>query len=687
MILLIPITLLICGVIFSTVFKVKHKKMVYSAVDMFLGVLILILLTSINAWFLNINNLSILAIELSLLSFIFVLKIVETRKILFTFGAKMTLIATFILTFILSKSKVTSQIYFVNPDPYGYMSLTGALKHYGNIPNVLSEWTKYTGTNFKFETNWDLPVRLLNSPWLVPDMQIRYAADALNIPRIGLSTLMASIPNTIFSAKFVGVFFIAFIIFSCAAFIGILTDVIYKNQFDSEKYSLMYFKDLKLLSPAIYIFSLVLIGTWLQVMFFEGFAAQITSFTATAALVGVFSKEFIIKEGRINYEVISKIFVIILATYFIYLQQLPIIFVLLTIFILFKLVYDKFKNLIMSLIILGFFMIFGIMSLFLPGTRYLLKQIGGSSGHGSVHLGSPNISDLAGMSFQKFADRIGVPLQEQVSIFPNTLNSGASIPGMKIGYTHYSSSMTSIFLQIFLIAFVIFLIFITFKLNKISNTLFYSISIMCMILLANSFVYVYTHVYIPFKSFLQNSPSESVFSDYVWLRNSALLLLFTLILMACIFSILHEKNKFLISNLSLGISIIIFAFSIYSFSSTASSYKKLGSPSISVDCKILENIKNPIFIWDNNQVSQAALSVNLCNSKVFSLTDPFPAKIEIKNKAMNVIYLQYSKDKKIWDSTLIGSIKSIDPLVTPCDITCLNKLPNFIKLSPTKKLG
>jgi len=682
MIFLIPIILFICGVIFSTVFKFKHKKLIYSAVDVFTGVLILILITSINAWFLDLNNLKILTIELTLLLFVFVFKIVESRKILFTFGAKMMLFATSIFCFSLSKSKITSQIYFVNPDPYGYMSLTGALKHYGNIPNVLSEWTKYTGSNFKFETNWDLPVRLLNSPWLVPDMQIRYAADALNIPRIGLSTLMASIPDMFYSAKFVGVFFIAFIVFSCASLVGILTDVIYKNQFDSDNYSLLYFKDLKRLSPVIYIFALVLMGTWLQIMFFEGFAAQITSFTATAALVGVFSKEFIMKEGRINYEVTLKIFVIILATYFIYLQQLPIIFVMLSIFIFFKLVNDKFKNLVMSLIILGMLMSLGIISLFLPGTRYLLKQIGGSSGHGSVHLGSPSISDLAGMNLQKFADRIGDPFQERVSIFADTLNTGASIPGMKIGYNHYSSSMTSIFLQIILVSFVVFFFLVVFKLNKLSNTLFYSISFMCMILLANSFVYIYTHVYSPFKTFLENKPSTAAFSDYVWLRNSALLLLFILILTACIFNILVDKNKVLNNYLSLGFSIILFGLSIYSFNSTANNYKKFGSPSISVDCKSLENVQNPIYIWDNNQVSQAALSVNLCNSKIFSLTDPFPIKIDIDNKVMNIVYLQYSKTKQTWDSTLIGSIKLDGPLLTPCDITCLNNHPNFIKLSP-----
>jgi hypothetical protein len=667
--------------IFSSPFKFKKDTFEFSNSDLFLGVLVLVSICSINAWAVDVRSefVIFLAFLIFITIFFYNFKRLTYRGIHFTIGAKTTIASTLILTTVSTLIGYKSRLYYVNPDPYGYMGLTGALKKYGSIPAIFSEWSKYTGTDFKFELNWDIPVQLLKSPWLVPDMQIRYAADSLNIPRIGISSFIASVPDPFFSAGLANVLFLSIILFSCSALIGSLVEIsLNKNTKQHSK--------ITKIQISLLIGSIFLIAPWIQVMIFEGFTAQIVAFTATViAFDLIFSKKILVN-GKLDMILLGKLFIIIVSTYFIYLQQLPILLFAIFILVIYEFLNGKMKHKTSYFALVTSLIAVSLTSLFLPGTRYLLRQIGGTTGHGAVHLGTPGIFDLFGLNINFFGKRIEEPIQTSTQIFSNTSNSGIGMFNDKIGYSQYLTSATGILLQGFIAATLIILILILLKLKKIENQLIIPTGIIVIMTLFYSFYYIYKHVYQAFDNYINNKQVDAFFSDYVWLRTSGIILIFSYIFIALFINILVNNSNIFSKKIIILLTFFVFIFSFSNYTYTSKQYITHASPGIINDCKYFKNISNPIFVWDNTQPNQVGISLTLCSFPIFALTDPFPSTVPISNVPYNVVYLYYSKNEKIWTANIIGRLTVDNLLQNPCDKACLEGNPKFSKFETPMSL-
>jgi hypothetical protein len=641
----------------------------------------LISLCSINAWLLDVRNKLFLALAFIIFSGIFIYCFLNlmVKKISFTKSAKTTFASTIILSVFSTFAGIKNHIYFVNPDPYGYMSLSGALKKYGNFPAILEEWEKYTGNDFQFDSNWNIPTRLLERSWLVPDLQVRYAADALNFPRVGISSFTASIPDSLYSANIVNVLFLAFTLFACSALIGSLVEIANVNSnLNTNKKNLQSI--LASIQSPILLGSMFLIGPWVLVLIYEGFAAHLISMAATVLVVNLIISESIISNAKLNTNLLFKLTLILLSTYFIYLQQLPIIMLVMFALIFFEFLRNKRNQIVTYTMVFLILAGLSILSLLLPGTKYLLNQIQGNNGHGAVHIGSPGILEILGLNNNFFRDHIGDTKPVASQIFADTLNSNIAIGTTQIGYTQFSSSMISILLQAVLVIFLISVSLLIFKPHKEQKISIFAISIITILTILYSCYYIYTHVYQVFSKYKQGNPVDVVFNDYIWLRLLSIIAVFFYIYIALLYNLMAKKFNVTSSPGMMFFVSLIFIFSSFNFISTAKQYNKYGTPGIVEDCKYFDTIKNPVFIWNNSQANQTAISIAVCDFPVFALTDSFPGvKLPDVNIPYNVVYLNYSPTNKSWRAKIIGTLDSNNSLVTPCDMICLEDSLNFQK--------
>lgn len=640
----------------------------------------LISLCSINAWLLDVRNNLFLALEFIIFSgiFIYCFRNLTVKTISFTKSAKTTFASTIILSIFSTFTGIKNHIYYVNPDPYGYMSLSGALKRYGNFPAILEEWEKYTGNTFQFDSNWNIPTRLLERSWLVPDLQVRYAADALNFPRVGISSFTASIPESLYSANIVNVLFLAFTFFACSALIGSLVEIADVNSSPNTNKNLRSL--LASFQSPILLGSMFLIGPWVLVLIYEGFAAHLISMAATVLVVNLIISESIISNAKLNKNLLWKLTLILLSTYFIYLQQLPIIMLVMFALIFFEFLKNKTNQRItyaMTFLILAGL---SVLSLLLPGTKYLLRQIQGNNGHGAVNIGSPGILEILGLNNNFFRDHIGDTKPVASQLFADTLNSNIAIGTMQIGYTQFTSSMISILLQGVLIILLISVSLLIFKPLKEQNISIFPISIITILAISYSCYYIYTHVYQAFSKYKQGNPVDVVFNDYIWLRLLSIIVVFFYVYIALLYNLLAKKFNVINSPSMMFFVSLIFIFSSFNFISTAKQYNKYATPGIIEDCKYFDTIKNPVFIWNDSQANQTAISIAVCDFPVFALTDSFPGvKLPDVNIPYNVVYLNYSPTNKSWRAKIVGTLDSNNSLVTPCDMNCLADSLNFQK--------
>jgi hypothetical protein len=92
------------------------------------------------------------------------------------------------------------QSVYVNPDPYGYSSVSGSVLRYGNFQKVLNEYEPLLGVPFKWDANWDNPdeFKYLRSPWEIPDSTLKYGIANGYYLHNGFSFLIGDDPNCIF---------------------------------------------------------------------------------------------------------------------------------------------------------------------------------------------------------------------------------------------------------------------------------------------------------------------------------------------------------------------------------------------------------------------------------------------------------------------------------------------------------
>jgi hypothetical protein len=672
--------------LFAACLKLFSGNLIFSASDIFIGFLILISICSLNAWFLDLRNSLIIIFEILIFVSLFLYCFFKSnnKTIKFTVGAKVTVITSFMTSTILTISGIKNRIYYVNPDPFGYMSLSGGLKKYGNFPSIMSEWTKFTGNKFKFDSNWNIPTQLLDRSWLVPDMQIRYAADALNFPRVGFSSLAASIPNKFYSMEVISILFLAAALFSCAALIGSLVEIIsgYRLNFRENRNDLKFSP---LIQISVFLVSIFFVAPWVQVLIFESFTAHLITFTCTVVIFNLIVNEQILIKNRINKKLVINLLLIIIASYFVYLQQVSIILFCMSILFIFNFASEKFHN---KLFYLFFLLIIGtaiLLSLNLPGNKYLIGKISNSNAHGSVHLGSPGILELMGLNNNFFGSQISNTNPVKSQIFINTLNTNAAIDTTQIGYIQFSTSMISIWIQFIILIILMVLFILKLKKLKIISPFLIPTALIVGVFSLYSAYYIFTHVYKVFDAYRSNEKFDAIFSDYIWLRLLSVVAVLFLIFLALAFKSITLNQRFFKSKFIILTNLLIFILSISSLVSSASQYEKKGTPGVVGNCDYFNKIINPVFIWNDTPANQSTISLASCGFSFYSLTDSFPGvKIPVSSMPYTVVYLKYSVDQKVWGGQVVGTLLSTGDLVTPCDLNCLDQQIGFNKFnSPT----
>jgi hypothetical protein len=288
--------------------------------------------------------------------------------------------------------------------------------------------------------------------------------------------------------------------------------------------------------------------------------------------------------------------------------------------------------------------------------------------------------EILGLNNHFFRDYIGDTKPVASQIFADTLNFNFEIGTTQIGYTQFTSSMISILLQGVLIIFLILVSLLIFKPLREQNISMFSISIVTILTISYSCYYIYTHVYQAFSKYSQGNQVNAVFNDYIWLRLLSIIVVFLYIYIALLYNLLEKKFNVINSSSMMFFVSLIFIFSSFNFISTAKQYNKYATPGIIEDCKYFDTIKNPVFIWNDSQANQTAISIAVCDFPVFALTDSFPGvKLPDVNIPYNVVYLNYSPTNKLWRAKIVGTLESNNSLVTPCDMNCLEDSLNFQK--------
>ena len=211
-----------------------------------------------------------------------------------------------------------------------------------------------------------------------------------------------------------------------------------------------------------------------------------------------------------------------------------------------------------------------------------------------------------------------------------------------------------------------------------SNWKLFSVILTSIFLIITNFYYILTHTYFA---------TTSIFiSDYVWLRLSMVLIIMLYCFIPAIFFYIIKKfNSFVLSSL-LIISLLIGCFNSIIFIRSYSNFNKEFTISKKCPDFISENsIKKIVITKDNSTFYNTPLTLFLCNSKVKSLSDPYPTKQKV-SKGTAVYVFTYLNETNNWGYMKFGNFLDSEIITTPCDINCIANNKNFEVSSDSNKV-
>ena len=703
MLVIATLAILVFGTAMLSPFRLLFHQKTIDAAQILVGLLLLTSFVSILALVGLIQNLFIIAIVCFIFFASLGIEIFKGGKgflKLFSYGAKLTFYASTAISVFLFAIGYRKFATFMNPDPYGYMALSGGLSKYGSIDAIMNKWSEYTGQIYVQGLSWDEPTKLLPNAWLVPDMVVRYAVDELvNGKRIGLSSLLTPVMQIFDPINAFLVCWLALAIVFIALMTGSLLDVVRleqdKNivtaQLPSGKRSHASsrqiekgqstsvkprFSDLFLY---LTISAISISSVWILVFLFEGLSSQLCT---AAAVVAAFAIAIHMQGRKLreSYFDFIMLFLIVIGTYFIYVQQLPIVILAgLAPFLLQVLKFNRLK-IWQKITILFALFASAFAALRFTSLKTYLELIVGSSGHGSIHLGSVNPVKSQFSGLDVFWNSITMSPRAQGFIFQNFLSSGLGIPTSQSGYFLLTSSFLEQVLSIFGVFLLITAYVLYHRVKRNSPTL-NAIYLVLGTWTALLLYYLVSHVYLVFQSVMKNpenqsSVAASIFSDYVWLRLIAIYSSFLLIALAVILG--RHKVDLQSRKLLFFVGIALFIFSSFTFIKVSNAYQVSSTPgSVAPTCSELAIFDDPIYIYEPVQGSQAILALTLCGDKLSSFSDPFPSKLQADSKKHDVVELVFASDRTSWELKRLGSFTMTEDIQTPCDIVCIEKLPEF----------
>ena len=621
-----------------------------------------------------------------------------------TRGSKLTIFLSLSISAALQIIGYKKFMTHMNPDPYGYMALSGALMKYGSIHEIMSKWSEFTGQIYTQGLNWDLPTKFLPNAWLVPDMVIRYAVDeVVNGQRIGFSSLLVPGMQLFNPISFFLICWLALSIVGLAMLSGSLYDLALREKSKLKKIeSTLKDSELRINSKSrtssnsqvvsiksprdfyyLSIIALTISPIWGLVFIFEGLSSQLCT---AAAIVAVFTLCIDLQENgyRENRIKIVLILMICLGAYFIYVQQLPMI--LLAGISPFIVQLFKVKRLAVWVKALAVFVMLCVtyFSLQFTSLKTYFELVVGSSGHGSIHLGSVNPVTAQFSGIDTFWNSPSSLPRTQALMFKNFMDSGLGIPTTRSNQIYgYVILESSFYEQMALIvgAFILLMLTVVFLQRKgfsfaLTSSLI-PLGIWCSLLV----YYLFSHVYLVFyyaKDGNQERELPPPFSDYVWLRLISVFSIYLLILLSLVIGRVNfsKFTKKIISS----VVVCIFLFSLFSFIKVAIQFQKVSYPgSVAVSCDELSEFNDPIYVYQHDQGSQAVQAITLCGEKLLSFSDPFPAKLVADGQRHDVIDLVLNPKLKSWELIKRGSFAMTQDIQTPCDYVCIQRLPDFQK--------
>lgn len=707
MLVVVTLAILVFGTAMLSPFRLLFHQKTIDASQILVGLLLLTSFISILAFVGLIQNLFIIALVCIIFLVSLGFEIIQSGKgflKLFSYGAKLTYYlstAVSLFLFVIGYRKFAT---FINPDPYGYMALSGGLSKYGSINAIMDKWSEYTGQTYVQGLSWDEPTKLLPNAWLVPDMVVRYAVDELASQRIGLSSLLTPFMQIFDPINTFLMSWLALAIIFIAIMAGTLLDIVkleeikYIEVTESSKSKNPRSRPKSINSvdsaPVIprssnlflylTISAMAISPVWILVFLFEGLSSQLC---ASAAVVAAFTIAIQIQRQKFrqNYFNFILMFIIVVGTYFVYVQQLPIvIFAGISPFLLQILRLQKFK--IWQRFTFFFVLtISAFAALRFTSLRIYLDLIVGSSGHGSIHLGSfnPVRHQLSGLDM--FWNSINILPSTQGILFNNFLNSGFGMPSTQSGYSLANSSFLELVLSLFGVFLVISAYLLYHRVKKYSATL-NAIYLVFALWTALLLYYLFSHVYFVFRSVIENprnqtSDTASLFTDYVWLRLIAVYSSFLLITLAVILG--RHKVDFQLRKGAFFVGVALFAFSSFTFIKVSNAYQESSTPgSVASSCSELARFQDPIYAHEPDKWSPAILALTLCGDKLSSFSDPFPSKLQVDSKKHDVVELVLASDRTSWELKKLGSFTMTEDIQTPCDIVCIKRLPDFQASQP-----
>ncbi|MEI7541058.1 MAG: hypothetical protein WCJ89_06235, partial [Actinomycetes bacterium] len=693
MLVLVSLLFLVLGTAMLAPLRLlMHQKNIDSS-QILAGLLLLISFVSILAWIGLIQNTFIIGLVglLFITSFGFELYTCRKEfKTRFSHGAKLTFYVAVAISIFLDVIGYRKFATLVNPDPYGFMALSGGFNRYGSIHAIMEKWSEFTGQTFVQGMSWDEPTKLLPSSWLVPDMGIRYAVDELaSGKRIGLSALLTPAMQIFDPIGSFLLCWLALAIVFIAIMTGTLLDIAKFEQLkhketlrELEKAKVPPYKKPKYnvhskSPPAraqnlflyLVISGISISSVWILVFLFEGLTSQLC---AGAAIVAAFAISISIqrKKLRDSFFNILALLIIVTGIYFVYVQQLPIL--ILASVAPFFIEFFKLKTLklwqkmtVLVGVIVSAFALVRFTSL-----KTFVDLIVGSSSHGSIHLGSVNLVFGQFSWLTTFWNSINTLPRQEGLLFNNFLQQGLSISSTQNGYILFNSSFLE---QVFSILGIYLLISIYTLYNRSKRdshgltSIYFVLSLWSAVL----FYYLISHVYLVYKSLIRNPSNQgtvanSIFSDYVWLRLIAIYSILLIIALAIVLGQQEVHFNFRRSYFFAGI--LLFVFSSFAFARVSIAYQESSTPgSVASSCGELKNFVEPIYIYQPIKASQAALALTLCPQTLSSFSDSFPSKLKADGKRHDAVDLLFNSESNSWYLKRLGTFTMTEDIQTPCN--------------------
>ncbi len=586
------------------------------------------------------------------------------------------------------------QSVYVNPDPYGYSSVSGSVLRYGNFQKVLNEYEPLLGVPFKWDANWDNPdeFKYLRSPWEIPDSTLKYGIANGYYLHNGFSFLIGKFltlePRNEIS-NYLSLWMIL-TVFSAASIISLVwVNFLYLYRFWSANLTSTSNSSTRLFTFLIP--SLILLwalnSRWFSIYVIEGFGNQLLSY-AICLLAMLFSF-ILISRKRSTPAIIFLLGITFVGQFFVYAQQIVFQVIIVSVICFsgfwssqnisrFKFRKSKTNFLILRIIpTIGIGAIAFYSAFQVPIVDTAVRALTQSGGGGATHLGVLSPLNSVGLSMKGLGEVKDVRDSNNNNIFLEVFwpNSGPNETGYLLrgqGYELAVTSVSNVYLQIALIILAILLIFI--KYYKKQKYLLTVAGLLMVPLWLLSGYYMFTRT----GNYLSSNPNN-FFNDYIWVRILAFNAVVSWVFLALFLEIFsryifdkYMKNK---STFSQGIIIVTLSFSLVistflgnlNFSSQVANFSD--SARISDSCAPNFPLGKRVYVSTETIVPELIASV--CGSDLRLMSDSFPVTHRADFNVHDLLRIERNETGD-WLIKRIGKFTLDVDIQTPCDLTCLS---------------